>query len=75
MLKALNECELEGLSRIEISYYADSWEAQAAYFQDGFDELIKWDLDQVHAALNTITGTCHRVPLISFLKTFENMAK
>ena len=75
MTKALKECELEGLGRIEISYYANSWEEQDQYFQDGFDQIIHYDLDQVQYALNSMQGLCHRVPMMTLLHSFCEMTK
>ena len=50
-----------GLSRIEISYYVESEEAERLLLDNEFAETMHKDLDEVQAALNTVDSLCYRV--------------
>ena len=75
MLSALKETIEAGLSRIEITYYADSIVAEQQLLVDGFSETMHKHLDQVQEALNLLDGVCYKVPLLDVLETFQNMCK
>ena len=75
LLSALKETQQMGLSRIEISYYADSEEAERLLLEDSFAETMHNDLDQVQAALNSIDGLCYHLPQINILKEFNELCK
>ena len=53
------EASYQGLSRIEISYYADSVEAETDYFKCNFSIKASQDIDKVLQVLNTIGGLYH----------------
>ena len=75
MLAALKETQNTGLSRIEISYYADTYEAERLLLEDSFAETMHNDLNKVQAALNTVEGLCYRLPQLSILKEFNEICK
>ena len=74
MVNAIVSTLDEGLTRLEISYYADSQEAERKFFGDGFKIRCEFDLDRVLSALNQVKDLCYRVPLLDLLKTFQIMA-
>ena len=45
LLSALKETQDMGLSRIEVSYYAESEKAERLLLEDGFAETMHTDLD------------------------------
>ena len=67
MMKALKETAEMGLTRIEVTYYADTREAENQLLASEFSEIIHRDLDLVNAALNSIDGLCYQIPMISLL--------
>ena len=68
----LQEAVQKGLSRIEISYYAQSVEAEAEFFKSNFTDRAYKDIIKVLNALNTIRGTGYQVPMRHFLQTFQD---
>ena len=52
MMAAFKETMDAGLTRIEITYYADSKEAERQLLSEEYPEQIHADLDQAFAALN-----------------------
>ena len=54
MLSKLKETAECGLSRIEISYYADSEVAQTQLFKSEFDDKVHSDLDLVQESLISV---------------------
>jgi len=75
MLRALKETMAEGLSRIEISYYAESQDAEDELLVFEFPERAHNDLNDVLEALNSVSGLCYRVSLLNLLQTFQGQAK
>ena len=75
MLKAFTETLQTGLSRIEISYYTDSHLAEDQLLADRFAQRTVDDLDKVQRALNSLSGICYRVPLLSLLGIFSDTVK
>ena len=60
----LQEAQEEGVTRLEISYYADSFEAQAEYFADDFAAQARQELYSFQLCLNKLKGVCFRLPLV-----------
>ena len=71
MLSELKETADAGLSRIEISYYADSDAAQRKLLDSNFCDTIQMDLNKVHEALNSVEGLCYHVDLYGLMVEFK----
>ena len=61
--KELDEAWDYGLTRIEISYYADSLAAEPHYFSHDFQYKAAQDIDDCLLALNYLSGNCYQVPI------------
>ena len=75
MMRALKESVDFGLTRIEISYYADSSGAESELWKSNTATRMHQDLDKVAAALATISGICYRLPLNDLLQEFQKICK
>ena len=75
ILKAIKATLNEGLSRIEISYYAKTKEVESKLLTDEMAFKMKEELNIVFNTLNQLSGICYRVPLIKFFNTFEENCK
>ena len=73
--KELEEAKQYGLSRIEISYYADSLVAEREYFTTDFSRMASLDLNNVLLALNYKKGCCYKLPILSLLYAFQDNSK
>ena len=63
------------LTRIEISYVANSQLTRDIIFSESFVEDSKKDLKNFEKCLNLTPGICYRVPLIDLLHTFQQETK
>ena len=75
MLAALTESLREGLTRIEISYYADTKLAQDQLLQPDYAVEMSSDLNIVRNALNSAVGLCYRVPFQRLMEVFQDKCK
>ena len=75
MGKVLDEAQNTGLTRIEISYYADTLEAEKNFNSDDFIQKATQDLDDVLLALNYTQGLGHPVAFKDILDSFQNCSK
>ena len=73
--RVLKESSEHGITRIEISYYADSVEMEGEYFKDEFTEQAEKDLATVLKALNELEGLCYTVSQLALMETFQATMK
>ena len=75
MAQALKETAENGMSRIEITYSADSIEGEEQLLgEDFFKESIN-DLDLALEAINKVDGLCWRVHLGELIDKFIELAR
>ena len=75
MSRKLQEAEKFGITRIEISYYADSFEAYKQYHHPEFLESAQRDIDNVQLALNVINSMCFKVSINAIFEAFQSKLK
>ena len=68
--RELRETSLTGLTRIEISYYADSVDAEMEFWDPLFYERACRDTVEVHSALSVIENVGFTVPILHLLQAF-----
>ena len=69
--KVLTEgCDLV-LTRIEISYIAESEQASNYIYSNSFAANAKKDIEGFEQILNETSGICYKVPLIQLLDVFQ----
>ena len=73
--KAIEETWEEGLTRLEISYYFPSAEAEQELMKEDFCRRALQDLDAFHGCLNSLKGVCYLVPMTDILKYFQELAR
>ena len=70
MSPVLIEASERGLTRIEISYIADSPEAVKKIFSNSFLGDAMMDLETMESCINLTSDICYSVPLKDLLHTF-----
>ena len=75
MTSVINDASDIGLTRIEISYIAESPEAMNEIFSNSFLENAQVDINTLEWCINKTSGICHRVPLRDLLHGFQEEAK
>jgi len=75
MQKVLQEFKYEGVTRIEISYSADSVLAEDMLLQEGFADRAAEDISKVLDILNSSADIGFRLSMLELLQAFEEMAK
>lgn len=65
----------KGLTRIEISYYANSEEAEQEFLDENFAKMTKITIDKVIRVLNTFKPLIHQVHTYDLLDAFQNCCK
>ena len=75
MGKTLREFQNEGATRVEISYYADSVEAEDWLLNESFPDKAKDDLERVFGIINKTAGLCYNLRMLDFFQTFEEVTK
>ena len=71
----LLESKDEGLTRIEISYYADDSIAESLFFRNEFERNARYDIQEVKMTLNTYKHLTFKLSLIDLLRNYEFHAK
>ena len=71
----LKEAWDKGLTRIEISYYANSEEAEQQFLDKKFAEMTKITIDKVIRVLNSFKHLIHQVHTYDLLDAFQNCCK
>jgi len=75
MTSVINDASDIGLTRIEISYIAESPEAMNEIFSNSFLENAQVDINTLEWCINKTSGICHRVQLRDLLHGFQEEAK
>ena len=71
----LRETSEYGITRIEISYYADSPEAEAMLFGDEFEKQYEEDFWIVRGALGKVKNLFFKVGMKTLFETFQEKMK
>ena len=64
-----------GLTRIEISYYADSSQAEELLFRPNFISKASQDIEAVVLAMNVSRVCGYRIPILRMMESFQEKAK
>ena len=73
--RELNEARESGLTRVEISYYADTCKAAEFFYRPDFTEKATQDIEDVVLSLNTVKGFCHKISIVKMMEAFQDKAK
>ena len=71
----LRETSEYGITRIEISYYADSPETEAMLFEDAFQMQYDSDFWKVRGGLAEVKNLFFKVDMRTFFETFQETMK
>ena len=71
MSEALRQTVLKGLSRVEITYNADSVESQQLLLSEVFLDAATLDLDRAQKAVNRVQGLCWDIPFLELYEKFQ----
>ena len=75
MYKALREACEDGLTRVEISYYAADHQQEQQLFDEDRLDRYEVDLNLATEALCKVEGICHEVPMATLFEQFQLEAK
>jgi len=70
MQKTIREFKNDGITRVEISYYADSIEAEDIILDDNFVDRANKDIDAVKSIFDKTTGIIYQLGMKKLLQSF-----
>ena len=70
MQKTIREFQHDSITRVEISYYADSVEAEGMLISDAFVEQANNDINIVQYVLDATEGITHKLGIMGLLSSF-----